>query len=158
EINDILKKIGKVSPIHSYEYNGYNITVIDVIKDSLIFEVSYGKSKKRLHIYNLKNLFNNDLLTIAKNYDLEYYSKLGEEYHLIDKNRFENDKNYKEMVLKSNYLDSKVIIDIAHKFLESYTTLTNKLPKTIFTAGSIARSFLLSYKDINPYKINFRHY
>src|SRR5690606_38908395 len=79
EINDILKKIGKVSPIHSYEYNGYNITVIDVIKDSLIFEVSYGKSKKRLHIYNLKNLFNNDLLTIAKNYDLEYYSKLGEE-------------------------------------------------------------------------------
>lgn len=158
EINEVLKKIGKIAPIHSYNYNDFNITVIDVIKDSLIFEIKYKESKKRVHIYNLKNLFNNDLLTIAKNYKLDYYSKLGEEYHIIDKQRFFNDENYRKMVIKSNQLDSKVIIDIAMKFLESYSSLTDTLPKTIFTAGSIARSFLLSYKDIDPYKINFRHY
>lgn len=158
EINEVLKKIGKIAPIHSYNYNGYNITVIDVIKDSLIFDIRYKKSKKRVHIYNLKNLFNNDLLTIAKSYKLDYYSKLGEEYHVIDKQKFFNDDNYKKMVIKSNQLDSKVIIDIAQKFLDSYSELTGTLPKTIFTAGSIARSFLLSYKDIDPYKINFRHY
>lgn len=158
DINDILRKIGKITPIHSYVFKGFNITIMDIIKDSLIFEIKYGKSKKRLHIYNLKNLFNNDLLTVAKNYNLDYYSKLGLEYHLIDKERFYRDENYKQMVIKSNQLDSKVIIDIANKFLESYISLTNTLPKTIFTAGSIARSFLLSYKDIDPYKINFRHY
>ncbi|MEM3312271.1 MAG: hypothetical protein QW042_04985 [Thermoplasmata archaeon] len=158
EINDILRKIGKITPIHSYVYKEFNITIIDIIKDSLIFEIKFGNSKKRLHIYNLKNLFNNDLLTVAKNYNLNYYSKLGIEYHIINEERFNNDENYKQMVIKSNQLDSQVIIDIAHKFLESYMTLTNTLPKTIFTAGSIARSFLLSYSEINPYKINFYHY
>src|SRR5690606_10988175 len=74
------------------------------------------------------------------------------------KDRFYNDEVYKQMVIKSNQLDSKVIIDIANKFLESYISLTDTLPKTIFTAGSIARSFLLSYPEINPYKINFYHY
>src|SRR5690606_7711565 len=130
----------------------------DALPICLVFEIKYGKSKKRLHIYNLKNLFNNDLLTVAKNYNLDYYSKLGKEYHIIDKNRFEKDGYYKQMVIKSNQLDSKVIIDIANKFLESYISLTDTLPKTIFTAGSIARSFLLNYKDINPYNINFRHF
>lgn len=157
-INEVLKKIGKVSPIHSYSYKGYEIIINDVIKDSILLEIKYGRSKKRLNLYNLKNLFNNDLLTVAKNYHLEYYSKLGEEFHLIDKERFYKDKEYKKGVLLSNELDSKVIIDIAKRFLESYEQLTDTVPKTIFTAGSIARSFILSYKEIDPYKINFRHY
>jgi len=157
-INDVLKKIGKISPIHSYNFRGYEIIINDVIKDSLLIEVKFGNSKKRLNVYNLKNLFNNDLLTVAKNYNLEYYSKLGEEFHLIDKERFYKDNEYKKGVLLSNELDSRVIIDIAKRFLESYEQLTEAVPKTIFTAGSIARSFLLSYKDLDPYKINFRHY
>lgn len=158
EIIDVLKKIGKISPLFSYEYKGYEITLLNVIKDSLLFDIRYGKSKKRLTIYNLKNLFNNDLLTVSQNYNLTYYSKLGDEYHIIDKDRFYKDKEYKRLVIKSNELDSKVIIDIANKFLESYITLSGGLPKTIFTAGSIARSFLLNYKGIDPYKINFRHF
>ncbi len=158
EIIDVLKKIGKISPLFSYDYKGYEITLLNVIKDSLLFEIRYGKSKKRLTIYNLKNLFNNDLLTVAQNYNLDYYSKLGEEYHIIDKDRFYNDDYYHKMVIKSNELDSKVIIDIANKFLESYITLSGGLPKTIFTAGSIARSFLLNYEGIDPYKINFHHF
>lgn len=157
-INEVLKKIGKVSPIHSYYHKGYEIVINDVIKDSILLEIKYGKSKKRLNLYNLKNLFNNDLLTVAKNYHLDYYSKLGEEFHLINKERFFNDEEYRKNVLLSNELDSKVIIDIAKRFLESYEQLTDTVPKTIFTAGSIARSFLLSYKDIDPFKINFRHY
>ncbi len=158
EIIDVLKKIGKISPLFSYEYKGYEITLLNVIKDSLLFEIRYGKSKKRLTIYNLKNLFNNDLLTVAQNYNLTYYSKLGEEYHLIDKERFFKDNHYQKMVIKSNELDSKVIIDIANKFIESFTELSGTIPKTIYTAGSIARSFLLNYKGIDPYKINFHHF
>lgn len=157
-INEVLKKIGKISPIHSYNFRGYEIIINDVIKDSILLEIKYGRSKKRLNLYNLKNLFNNDLLTVAKNYNLDYYSKLGEEFHLINKERFFNDEEYRKNVLLSNELDSKVIIDIAKRFLESYEQLTGTVPKTIFTAGSIARSFMLSYENIDPYKINFRHY
>ena len=118
EINEILKRIGKISPVHTYTFKGYDITIHNVIKDSLIIEIKYGRSKKMLNIYNLKNLFNSDLLTVAKNYNLTYYSKLGDEFHLINKERFYNDEEYKKMVIKSNQLDSKVIIDIANKFIE----------------------------------------
>src|SRR5690554_4973117 len=155
---EILKKIGKITPLLDYNYNGYTITVLNIIKDSIIIEVRYGNSRKRVNIYNLKNLFQSDLLTIARNYNLTYYSKLGEEYHIIDKERFFNDSEYKKIVLKSNELDSKVIIDIANKFIESFCELTGSIPKTIYTAGSIARSFLLTNPEIDPYKLNFYHY
>src|SRR5690606_9802051 len=154
---EILKKIGKITPILSYNYKNYTITILNIIKDSIIIEVRYEKSRKRVNIYNLKNLFQSDLLTIAQNYNLTYYSKLGEEFHIIDKERFFNDEEYMKMVIKSNELDSKVIIDIANKFIESFVELTGSIPKTIYTAGSIARSFLLSSSEIDPYKINFYH-
>src|SRR5690606_25837933 len=74
---EILKKIGKITPILGYNYNGFDITILNIIKDSIIIEVRYEKSRKRVNIYNLKNLFQSDLLTIAQNYNLTYYSKLG---------------------------------------------------------------------------------
>ncbi|MEM1973940.1 MAG: DNA polymerase [Thermoplasmata archaeon] len=155
---EILKKIGKITPLLDYNYKGYTITVLNIIKDSIIIEVRFGNSRKRVNIYNLKNLFQSDLLTIAQNYNLTYYSKLGEEFHIIDKERFFNDEEYMKMVIKSNELDSKVIIDIANKFIESFVELTGSIPKTIYTAGSIARSFLLTSPEIDPYKLNFYHY
>lgn len=155
---EILEKVGKITPIMAYNYNGYSITILNIIKDSIIIEVSFGNSSKQVNIYNLKNLFQSDLLTISQNYNLTYYSKLGEEYHLIDKERFFSDKEYKKGVLKSNELDSKVIIDIANKFIESFKELSGTVPKTIYTAGSIARSFLLSSNDINPYEISFYNF
>ncbi len=155
---EILKKVGKITPLLEYNHNGYTIAILNIIKDSIIFEIRFGKSKKRVNIYNLKNLFQSDLLTIAHNYNLTYYSKLGEEFHLIDKERFFNDEKYMKMVIKSNELDSKVIIDIANRFIESFVELSGSIPKTIYTAGSIARSFLLANPEINPYKINFYHF
>lgn len=155
---EILKKVGKITPLLYYNHKGYTITILNIIKDSIIFEIRFGKSKKRVNIYNLKNLFQSDLLTIAKNYNLNYYSKLSEEFHIIDKERFFDDIEYQKMVLRSNELDSKVIIDIANKFIDSFINLTGTIPKTIYTAGSIARSFLLTNPKINPYKINFYHF
>lgn len=155
---EILKKVGKITPLLDYNHNGYTITILNIIKDSIIFEIRFGKSKKRVNIYNLKNLFQSDLLTIARNYNLTYYSKLGEEYHIINRERFFRDEEYKKMVIKSNELDSKVIIDIANKFIQSFIDLSGSVPKTIYTAGSIARSFLLTNPEIDPYKINFYHF
>lgn len=155
---EILEKIGKIKPIIDYNYKGYTITVLNIIKDSIIIEVSFGNSSKIVNIYNLKNLFQSDLLTIAQNYNLTYYSKLGEEFHIINKERFFKDNEYKKGVLKSNELDSKVIIDIANKFIQSFNELCDTTPKTIYTAGSIARSFLLSYDEINPYEVSFHSY
>src|SRR5690606_38660378 len=89
EIYKILRRVGKVSPVYSYRYKNYDIILENIIKDNFIFKISDGKNKpKRITIYNLKNLYQGDLLKVAKNYGLDYYSKLGEEYHIIDKKRY----------------------------------------------------------------------
>ncbi|HEY8362388.1 MAG TPA: hypothetical protein VIK77_05835 [Tissierellaceae bacterium] len=157
EIYKILRRVGKVSPVYSYKYKNYDITLNDIIKDSFIFTVSDKRNKpKRVTIYNLKNLYQDGLEKVAKNYGLDYYSKLGVEYHIIDKERYYSDKDYRKMVLLSNELDNRVIIDIAKIMLENFKKFTKVYPKTIFTNGSIARSYLLAYKEIKVKDLQFK--
>lgn len=157
EIYKILRRVDKISPVYTYKYKNYDIVLENIIKDNFIFKVSDGKNKpKRITIYNLKNLYNGGLEQVAKNYGLDYYSKLGEEYHIIDKNRYFNDIEYKRKVLLSNELDNRVIIDIAKIMLENFKKFTGVYPKTIFTNGSIARSYLLAYKEIKVKDLQFK--
>src|SRR5690554_6005658 len=157
EIYKILRRVGKVSPVFSYKYKNFDIILENIIKDSFIFKISDGRNKtRRITIYNLKNLYQGDLEKVAKNYGLTYYSKLGQEYHIIDIERYFSDSEYKRMVLLSNELDNKVIIDIAKIMLENFKKFTGVYPKTIFTNGSIARSYLLAYKEIKVKDLQFK--
>ncbi|HEY8363941.1 MAG TPA: hypothetical protein VIK84_00085 [Haloplasmataceae bacterium] len=157
EIYKILRRVGKVSPVYCYKYKNYDIVLNDIIKDSFIFTISDQRNKpRRVTIYNLKNLYQDGLEKVAKNYGLDYYSKLGVEYHIIDKERYYNDNEYKRMVLLSNELDNRVIIDIAKIMLENFKQFAGVYPKTIFTNGSIARSYLLAYKEIRVKDLQFK--
>lgn len=157
KIYKILRRVGKVSPVYAYKYKNYDITLNDIIKDSFIFTISDNKNKpRRITIYNLKNLYQDGLEKVAKNYGLDYYSKLGEEYHIIDKERYYRDNEYKRMVLLSNELDNRVIIDIAKIMLENFRKFAGVYPKTIYTNGSIARSYLLAYKEIRVKDLQFK--
>ena len=157
EIYKILRRVNKVSPVFCYKYKNFEIVLNDIIKDNFIFTVSDGRNKpKRITIYNLKNLYQDGLEVVARNYGLNYYSKLGEEYHIIDKERYYKDDEYKRLVLLSNELDNRVIIDIAKIMLENFKMFTGVYPKTIFTNGSIARSYLLAYKEIKVKDLQFK--
>src|SRR5690606_592969 len=148
EINKYLLRIGKISPIVEYQFKSFTFTLENIIKDSMIFKITDKNNRSaRVIVYNLKNLFTTDLETTAKNYNIEYYSKIGDEYHIINKERFYNDSEYQKLVLKSNEYDNKVLIDIAHGFLENFKRITGVYPKSIYTASSIARSYLLASKD-----------
>ena len=145
EIKQSLLRIGKISPICSYQYNDFTFVIENIIKDCVIIKVidSNGASKN-CTVYNLKNLYDTDLETTANNYKIDYYSKLGKEYHLIDKKCFETDTYYKSMVIKSNKLDNIVLLDIAKNMLNTFKTISGHLPKSIFTNGSLARSYSLA--------------
>lgn len=154
----VLLRIGKISPIYEYQYKGFTFEIKSIIKDSIIFKVTdrYGKSRYTT-IYNLKNLYISNLETTARDYNIDWYSKLGTEYHLIDKKRFETDKDYRKMVLYSNELDNKVLIEIGYKFIDNFKKITGVYPKSIFTAGSVARSYLLAYNTKeNPIPLQFK--
>ncbi len=148
EREKISERVGKINPLFTYKYLTLEITVVNIIKNCIIFDITDQFNKKKsVTIYNLKNLFVTDLETTAENYKIDTYSKMGEEYHIIDKERFFNDLEYQKGVIKSNYLDNSVLLDISRILLQNFYEITGYYPKTIFTAGSIARSFLLSYKD-----------
>ena len=149
EINNILLKVGKVSPLFSYQYQGFTIVIDNIIKNSLVFTlIDLNGQRSRCVIYDLANLYDTDFLTKAKNYDLTYYSKIGIEYHIIDKERFNSDKRYRETVFLSNELDNRVLIDIAGSMLKNFKIISGEYPKTIYTNGSLARSYLLSQKGV----------
>ena len=157
KIYKILRRVNKVSPVYTYNYKNFEIVLNDIIKDNFIFTINDGRNKpKRITIYNLKNLYQDGLEKVAKNYGIDYYSKLGEEYHIIDKEKYYKDDEYKKMVLLSNELDNRVIIDIANIMLENFKKFTGVYPKSIFTNGSIARSYLLAYKEIKVKDLQFR--
>jgi hypothetical protein len=145
----ILLRIGKITPLFSYDYKGFNIEITNIIKDNIIITVrDRYDHKKKLIIYNLKNLFNTDLETTAKNYNLSYYSKLGEQYHIINLKRFNENMRYRNKVIEANKLDNLVIKDIAIKLIDDFVSIAGIYPKTIYTAGSLARSYLLTLKDL----------
>lgn len=158
EIQDILLRIDKVTPLCSYEYLGFTFTMVNVIKDSIIFKVTdLNGAEKHCVIYNLKNLYDTDLLKTAENYELKYYSKLGEEFHIIDKNRYYDDETYRKMVIESNRLDNIVLLDIAKNMLQTFKKISGHLPKSIYTNGSLARSYLLAYRGTEGSRaLNFK--
>src|SRR5690606_28257138 len=84
-VNKILLRVGKITPIYEYVWGNYQITLVNIIKDSMIIKFDDGVSKARqVTLYNLKNLYQDGLEQVAKSYHIDYYSKLGEEYHIID--------------------------------------------------------------------------
>src|SRR5690606_4217515 len=155
-----LRKLGKISPVICYKYKRKNgitfyISIENVIKDSIVFKVEDGYSReKTINFYNLKNLFQEDLSTVAKNYNIEY-SKIGKEYHIIDRERFQQDEEYRRLVILSNEYDNKVLLEIADKFLESFHIMTGEYPRTMFSSGSIARSYLTSIGLTTNFKTMF---
>ena len=150
EKRNILERIGIVTPLFTYEYKTFTIEVTNVIKENIILTITdQDKHKKRLTLYNLKNLFNTDLVGATSDYKLTYYSKMGEEFHKIDRTRFYEDLTYQKGVIESNRLDNIVLIDLAEKLLNNFKAIAGVYPKTMYTAGSLARSYLLTIKNIN---------
>jgi hypothetical protein len=72
-INKILLRIGKVSPIYSYHYRNFTITLENIIRDSMLFKIEDKTGCSRnVILYNLKNLFTDGLEQVAKDYQIDY--------------------------------------------------------------------------------------
>ena len=158
DIANALMRIGKVTPIYCYEYNGFKWDIVNIIRDSMIIKNTDRNGRSvQITIYNLKNLFDTDLLSTAKNYKLDYYSKLDKTAHIIDPKKFKKDQAYHDMVIESNRLDNVILLDIADKMLEDFRAIAGNYPKTIFSNGSLARSYLLNVIDqIGARELNFK--
>lgn len=153
-----LLRVGKVGPIYEYDYGGFHFKIVNIIRNSIIIEnTDRNDHKKTIILYDLKALFDKELTETAKDYGVTYYSKIGMEYHIIEEVRYHGDKEYHDLVIESNRLDNMVLLDIANKMLEDFKTIAGTYPKTIYSNGSLARSYLLSNIDqIGAKELNFK--
>ena len=110
EIYKILRRVGKIS-CFCYKYKNFDIVLENIIKIILYLKLVMEEISQANNYLQFKKSISRRIRKVAKNW-LDYYSKLGEEYHIIDKERYFNDDEYKRMVLLSNELDNRVIIDI----------------------------------------------
>lgn len=97
----------------------------------------YGLEREALGEYDKKT----DTYTGTR---LPYYSKMGEEFHKIDWDRFNKDPVFQRDVLKSNELDCHACYDLGMMVQEEFKTAFGYYPASLVSQGSLARAAIVS--------------
>jgi hypothetical protein len=144
------------------DYTSKRFGIKQVIRSSLqFFYYNEGDEKpKEVWAYDIAQLYeyalereclgpededeNGNKLGTYSNARLSYYTKLGEEYHKIDWERFNTDKDFHKGVLFSNQLDARAVYDLANNINDEFKRAFGYYPKTLISTGSIARSAIVA--------------
>lgn len=153
-----LKRFGKISgkwdrkeqrwiqePIIKIKFLNYEFGIMNIIRSSIQFYYmsDYKKIINKVWAYDIANLYQGNLSQEGTRFS--YYSKVDESAHLIDWNRFYNDNNYKfNIVLKSNYLDARVVRDLGLLIQEDFKLSFGYYPNTLLSYGSLTRSAIVA--------------
>jgi hypothetical protein len=157
DINRVIERVNKypaqydkkkgyiVKPLISIKYKGFTINLDNMIRECLMFRIfDIEGNNKIIWSYNIKNLYEGyDIEEASKSANLSYYSKIGIDYHVIDKKRFNEDFDYKTTVLKSNELDARACRDLGLLIQQDYYDIFKSYPKSLISAGSLARSSVI---------------
>lgn len=146
-------------PVIEIDMGDYKFGIQNAVRSSIKF-FYYNKILKELNTcwaYDIAGLFQNKLEDEAKD-RLPYYSKVDQSAHLVDWDRFNNDKYYrKEIVLKSNELDARAVYDLAGQINEEFKRAFGYYPRSLISQGSFARAALVAvitnqYKNLEDEK------
>lgn len=168
-INDVLNKINKISgrynkrlkkyiepPLLTFNYKTFTINVENIIRDCILFRIiDKDNNSKLVWSYNIKNMYPSYTLEeVCKDANFNYYSKISSDSHIIDKEKFYKDNKYKNNVMLSNNLDSRVARDLAYKLEEDFFTIFKSYPNNLISAGSLARSSVIALSKLLDMSIN----
>lgn len=139
-------KAWRIPPVIEVNYGDYSFGIITAVRSSIKFFYYniYTKNLKSAWAYDIAGLYENGLEKEAST-RLSYYSKVEESAHLVDWEKFDLDKNYREnIVLKSNELDSRAVYDLAIQLNEEFKRAFGYYPNNLVSQGSFARSALVA--------------
>ena len=144
------KMIWEVNPVVSVDMGHFIVGIKQVIRDSIQFFIQ-SKSSKAVSTgwgYNIASLFIKGLekeADASKGGRFDWYSKVDEEAHLVDWDKFENDEYYrKEIVLKSNKLDAKSALALGYEIQKDFKDAFRAYPVSLISQGSHARSAIVA--------------
>lgn len=158
EQKESLKKFGKVGgvwdrkkqcwkekPVVSIEFLGFEFGIINVIRSSVQFYYisKYKKYMNKVWAFDIRNLYQYSLSIEGKRFP--YYSKIDKSAHLVNWDKFKKDHYYRnEIVLKSNYLDSRVVRDLGLLVQSDFHEVYGYYPNTLMSYGSLTRAGIVA--------------
>ena len=143
-------KVWDVRPVIAVDCGHFIIGIKQVIRDSIQFFI---QSKSSMAVstgwgYNIASLFINGLEKEAdssKGGRFNWYSKVDSSAHLVEWDRFETDKHYREeIVLKSNELDAKAAFALGYEIQKDFYDAFKAYPVSLISQGSHARSAIVA--------------
>ena len=160
---DALERYGKISgeynnktgewevrPVIVCDRGHFVIGIKQAVRDSIQFYIQ-SKGSKVINTcwgYNVASLFLNGLekeADASKGGRFDWYSKVDEEAHLVDWDRFEIDDNFRNnIVLKSNELDAKSACALGYEIQKDFKQAFGAYPVSLISQGSHARSAVVA--------------
>lgn len=135
-----------VQPVVEVNFNEeYYFGIKNVVRSSIQFfyRKKGGRYLDTVWAYDIAQLYENGLEKEAMS-RLPYYSKVDKTAHLVDWEKFETDSEYRELVLKSNKLDSMAVYDLGNIIQKEFQVAFGVYPNTIVSTGSLARSAVVA--------------
>lgn len=149
-----MERAGKINGKWSYRDHDWEIPPLCQIFrknyefgiDSLIakknLSVYYLDDSHFLHktdVYEISQLYQSNLESTCKKMGLDWYSKLGKEYHIVDWSRFDNDPYFHDNVLLSNQLDCRAAKELADLAIKCFYDVWKAYPERITSTGTIGK-------------------
>ena len=153
------EKCWSVTPLVEVNIQGTGVSfgVKQVIRSSMQFFIRKQGEEylNTVWAYDIASLYKNRLESEAlgeydektgtyPNARLKYYSKMGEEFHKVDWNRYKTDLDFQCGVLKSNELDARAVYDLGLYIQEQFKEAFKYYPRTLISTGSIARASIVA--------------
>lgn len=142
-----------------YGNKTYRFGIESAIRSSIkyFFYEMVGGSPKKLDngLYPISTVWAYDVAGLYK-FGLEkemlsradifpYYSKVSKDAHLVDWDKFYNDRYYRNnVVLYSNMLDARAVYDLANLVQNQFKNAFGYYPRNLISAGSIARASIVA--------------
>lgn len=164
------KKIGAWldKPVIEIKMGDVYFGIKNVIRSSIQFFYRNNGSKylNTVWAYDIAQLYESGLEAEAlgkydektKSYPnarLKYYSKVDESAHIVDWDRFNNDPEYKTVVLTSNGYDARAAADLGYLIQEDFKKAFGYYPTSLVSSGSLARAAIIA-TVFNKYNLRVR--
>jgi hypothetical protein len=133
-------------PIIQVKIGNYYFGISNVIRSSIQFYfINEFKPNEinKVWAYDIASMYLGSLEKEAKR--LPYYSKVDKSAHLVNWEKFDRDKHYREkIVLQSNYLDARAVKDLALLSMNNFYKIFKWYPTSLISAGSLARAGIVA--------------
>lgn len=145
---------GRLNP--ACYYKGLSFSTFNNMQSIRIEDETHPRGFRQVGVVDAKKFLQSNLEDACKQNGLDWYEKGPTEVHLIDWKRYDREKDYRDRVVKSCYMDALAAESLIHVTEENFYSIFGVYPKTLSSTGGLAKSAIAAtvgedYKAVNFY-------